>query len=1319
MQDMAPDAAPNAGRDADMVGALQHALRAGRPVNFSQSDPFSATTHVPNAVDSPEGWEGQTIHAQVLRRIILDAARDRHTHARGLLIRGLRIVGTLDLYNVTLTFPLRFQKCRVEDTILLGHGRLETLEISQSWIRALLGRGARINGNLKMHYSVSHGPVVLEGAHIRGWADLWGMKIMPDGPREDALAPDPDLPEAMRRYYREENAHALMLRVAQIGNDLRLTDLRAGGPVHLEELVVGKRLFLDGADVKGRGGAGTGPRSERSYAVKGGGLRVMGNAVLSRSRFEGEVRLTGMRVEGSLRLVGTSIHSRQSRSLMLDRAHIGGDLRFGDVKPYEPREDVENAEDANAQARFEGAIRMRKIEVCGDLNLSNTVLEAAGYPNGFALRATGAVIQGEMVAIGLRVEGSFDIANARVLRKIRLYESRFAWADQSERELNAALEANHLHVASDLVIERCRFQGPVYLQDGSIQGTAYFKACHLSGLDTQGRGRDQPALAADRIFVGANLQIVGDGAESGPVRPHGNGQQGSSHYVGGINLADARIEGGLLIHGGSYEGLPEAAVQASRFGLTLEPHEAIHASGVILERGIRITGGALVRGAVNLEEALIEDEARFEQMILVEGHLHQCMRLSLCHIKGSLYLGNPDRLLDPDLQATHGDTQYCRLFPGARPVSLICLGQINLSGCVIDGFAMLRSLHVRNPLIPGPDNTSIEALSINASMVEIGKDVFVTRADPEEGRPDRADGLPYDLLADPYLVTVVGPVSFEQSEISGNLALDRIILVSREAVGASTGASGNAIGATLLAGAAKIARSVYLGRDFHSHGEVNFARAGVSQTFVSEGRHYGPRHPISTVGRQVPRALACQGMQVGVSVELRAPFRAEGMSDFTQAEIYSAFRALSAVFIAADGTALELPGAHIGRKLIIDRASRLIGDLDLTAAQIDNDLEIWRDSFNRSDGGAPPGGALAPPGAVPCLKARRMQIRGTLFLGAPSDTNAQPRPDGRHWPAQDGKGRRKAGEEPGHDTSSYILDLTDAVVGTLNDHPRAWPDAGDLILNGFTYGRIAEGAPTDSRQRLDWLHRQQRIYLTERFDPQPFDQIVRVLRQQGRPAVAEDLDVAKRTQRLRQQRNPALKLFETIARVTMRYGYQPWRAIIGLIFFAVLGAGIFNLAYEIVDPLEAGEDPFRRTRCIAPADAEFYFGRNGDGRSYPPPDYPAFHPLHFSLDLIIPIIDLRQSQYWIAASNPHCKGPWIYFHADWGQDRALEDNETALVSLPLGPLRLTAVHAANEAYWFKMYQSLQIVMGWFFATLFAALITGLVRPRQGQNDGLL
>ncbi len=1292
-------------RDADIVTALQQALLTGTPVNFAHADVFSGKTGVNNRVETSDGWDGQTLHAEILRRVILAAARDKHTHARGLLIRGLRIVGTLDLYNVTLNFPLRFQKCRLEDTIILGHARLETLEISQSWIRALLGRGARINGNLKMHYSVSDGPVILEGAHIRGWADLWGMRIMPDGRQGDAVTPGAELPELIRRHYEEENTHALMLRVAQIGNDLRLTDLRAGGPLHMEELLVGKRLFLDKADVRGRN---MGPKADRQYAVKAGGLKVMGNAVLSRSRFEGEVRLTGTRIEGSLRLVGTRIHSLQNRSLMLDRAHIGGDLRFGDVKPYEPREELESGEDLPTETRFDGAVRMRKAEICGDLNLSNTVLEAGGYPNGFALRATGAIIQGEMVAIGLRVHGTLDLANAQVLRKIRLFESHFTWADHSERELNAAVEANHLRVASDFVVERCRFMGSFYLQDANIQGTVYFKATSLCGRDQDGRGRDQPALAADRIFVGANLQIVEEKTEAGLPGPGSPASDRyTSHFVGGINLSDARVEGGLLIHGGVFEGLANAAVQASHFGLTLEPQEAIHASGITLERGIQITGNALVRGTINLEEALIEDEVRFEQMIMIEGHLDQCVRLTLSRIRGSLYLGNPSRLLDPDFNTAHGDAQISSAWPHDRPLSVTCLGQINLSGCVIDGFVVLRSLHVRNPITPGPDHTSIETLSINATMAEIGKDVFVTRADPDEARTDGTNGTAYDLLSDPFLVTVIGPVSFEQSEISGNLALDRILLLSREAAGHRSIETGVAMGATLLAGAAKISRSVYLGRDFQSHGEVNFARASVSQTFVSEGRHQGPRHPISRVGRQVPRALACQGLQVGVSVELRAPFRAEGMTDFTQAEIYSAFRALGAAFVASDGTALELPGAHIGRKLIIDRSARLFGDLDLTAAEIDNDLEIWRDCFT-PDGFEPEHGH-----EIACLKARRMKIKGTLFLGASSDTDAQARPDGRQWTK-----RRQASGEPGADTASYILDLTDAVIGTLNDHPKAWPDAGDLILNGFTYSRIAEGAPTDSRQRLDWLRRQQPIYLTERFDPQPFDQIVRVLRQQGRPAVAEDLDVAKRTQRLRNQRNPFAKVFENIARVTMRYGYQPWRAIIGLIFFAALGAGIFNLAYDFVDPTEASDDPFRQTRCIAPADAEFYFGRNGTERSYPPPDYPAFHPLHFSLDLIIPIIDLRQTQYWIAASNPHCKGPWIYLYADWNARPELKDNETTLMSLPLGPLRFTAVYAAHETYWFKMYQSLQIVMGWFFATLFAALITGLVRPRQGQNDGL-
>ncbi len=1316
-------------REDKIVAAIRAGAKTGSLVDFLPKDALPPAEDKNLAAEAePSFWEDRTLSAERLRAVILECAEDETTHERGLRIRGLRITGKLDLYNTALRFPLRFQFCRLEDTVLIGHAALQTFEISQSWLLALVGRGVRINGNLKMHYSVSQGPVVLEGAAIKGWADFWGMQIMPDGPGVEALPVDANLPKALREHNAEENDHALLLRVAQIGNDLRLTGLKAGGPLHFEELEVDKRLFLDDAHVEGRRrarpGASNGPR-EVGYAVKAGGLEVMGNALLSGSTFRGEVRLTGTQIQGSLRMVGTKIISSQHRSLMLDRATIWGDLRFGDRKPHEARDadeasDVGEQKDFQGQTQLEGAVRMRKAKICGDLNLSSTRIEARGYPNGFAIRMTGAEVQGELIAVDMEIQGTFDISNSRILRKIRFDDCEFNWAVRSERELNAALEANHAYVASDVVIDRCHFEGPAYLQDADIRGTLYLKECTLRGTDETGERRDQVALAAERITVGANIAIL-DRDGTGTDAAKGL----ESRFIGGINLADASVDGGLIIQGGRFEGLGEEAVNQSRYRITLRPHEAIHASGIKLERGVKIGGNAIMVGTVNLEEATIEDEISVDQAIIVDGYRGQGLRLTLAKVRGSIYLGHAARHLGQEFRAAWLKDLDQGLVPKERELSFLCLGQINLSGARIDGFLRLRSLHCRNPLDPDDHYTSFETLSVNAAMAEIGKDVYVHRSDPDETKTGREEQG--EASTDVMLVSVIGPVSFEQAEIRGNLSLDRMALRSRraamlaletammdapgnnaggnEAGEAPTGPTGSdekqpngpgvAMGATLMASSVKVSRSVYLGQDFETLGEANFARAIIGQSFVSQGRHESPPENIHLVGRNVARALACQGIEVGVTVDLRVPFTATGLTDFTQAVIYSSFRTTQATFIAPEGTALELPGAHIGRKLTIDKETDICGDLDLTGTRVEADLQIWRDSFGREGRRQPD----HPPRVIAC----RLFVKGILFIGVDADRGL----------ARQGTKTWDNAIEPGNNLSSYQLDLTDAQVGVLSDDHRAWPDKGELILNGFTYNRISENAPVEAALRKDWLYRQPAPFLGKDFDPQPFDQIVRVLRQQGQPDVAEDLDVAKRTLRIQTLRNPFYKLFERISRVTMKFGYQPQRAILALAFFTVLGAILFSSAYHTVDPAEAvSAQPMRQTRCIAPADPEFYFGRNGEERSYPPADYPAFHPLHYSFDLIIPIIDLRQAHYWIAASNEHCKGPWIDLRLTWRAVAKIDPSETLWGTIPLGPLRVTMVYAPKGAYWVKLYQSLHIAVGWFCATLFAALISGLVRPRR-------
>ena len=77
----------------------------------------------------------------------------------------------------------------------------------------------------------------------------------------------------------------------------------------------------------------------------------------------------------------------------------------------------------------------------------------------------------------------------------------------------------------------------------------------------------------------------------------------------------------------------------------------------------------------------------------------------------------------------------------------------------------------------------------------------------------------------------------------------------------------------------------------------------------------------------------------------------------------------------------------------------------------------------------------------------------------------------------------------------------------------------------------------------------------------------------------------------------------------------------------------------------------------------------GLGRDWKPlpPGYPPFQPILYSADVLLPIVNLQQKDYWA----PNSERP--------------------------------------RGYWARLYLPLHILAGWFFTTLFVVGVTGLIR----------
>jgi hypothetical protein len=199
------------------------------------------------------------------------------------------------------------------------------------------------------------------------------------------------------------------------------------------------------------------------------------------------------------------------------------------------------------------------------------------------------------------------------------------------------------------------------------------------------------------------------------------------------------------------------------------------------------------------------------------------------------------------------------------------------------------------------------------------------------------------------------------------------------------------------------------------------------------------------------------------------------------------------------------------------------------------------------------------------------------------------------------------------------VSLEGAHAGALVDDESTWGER--LVLDGFEYRRLGDGAPTDVDFRLAWLERQLPAHLGDDYRPAPWRHLIKVLHHMGRETSARAV-IQARERHLRRigrvgRGLPALlrpfaglghRLFGALA----GYGQAPWRIVGWLAILWVACAGAYWAA--------ADQGLFASTLPGLPASV-------------------AFNPWIYSLDLMLPALDLMQQRSFApvgASSLPAC-----------------------------------------------------------------------------------
>ncbi|WP_405107374.1 hypothetical protein L0Z65_10345 [Phaeobacter sp. BS52] len=258
-----------------------------------------------------------------------------------------------------------------------------------------------------------------------------------------------------------------------------------------------------------------------------------------------------------------------------------------------------------------------------------------------------------------------------------------------------------------------------------------------------------------------------------------------------------------------------------------------------------------------------------------------------------------------------------------------------------------------------------------------------------------------------------------------------------------------------------------------------------------------------------------------------------------------------------------------------------------------------------------------------------------------------------------------------------VVDLSAAKCRDLVDDPDCWPDdtqdGENLILDGFTYRRII--GSTDARTRLNWLAKGD-TWRGE-FFPHPYKQLAKVLHDMGHEADATKVRVAlgeKLRHHARKERianakhpiqrlwamatTPALWIWHSLSLLLTGHGFRPERSLIALVLLWGLATIPAHLAWE--------EGSFAPNSAVA-LQSESWAIYDADNNHPPHPnpakdwsltstigrDWESFNRYAYAADLVVPIIDLGQTDAWAPSTERGWWGKqlwwlrWVFTLAGW------------------------------------------------------------------------
>ncbi|HEX6468397.1 MAG TPA: hypothetical protein VF069_04825 [Streptosporangiaceae bacterium] len=494
------------------------------------------------------------------------------------------------------------------------------------------------------------------------------------------------------------------------------------------------------------------------------------------------------------------------------------------------------------------------------------------------------------------------------------------------------------------------------------------------------------------------------------------------------------------------------------------------------------------------------------------------------------------------------------------------------------------------------------------------------------GRALLGDGMTAESIGCRGGLTVEGEINLVGARVEGGLSFDGARLANP---------GGRALDATRLS----VGGDLHARHDFAADGEVRLSGAHVAGELCFDG---------ARLANPGGRALTAERLVVEQDLLCRDGFTAEGEIRLPRARV--------AGFLDLDGARLDNAGgtALFADGLAVDQG--MVGRDGFTAHGEVRLVEAHAGYLDLS------GATIINPGRQ-ALIALRLTVDHNMFCRYGFTAEGEVRLVGAHI------GDRLSLIDsclvnPGglaldlERASADILilrprrrpdggvDLTNMTVRAFGDDPATWADV--MLLRGFRYETL-ENDEVDVRTRLRWLARGQGAYNMSPYDrlsaaayrdegreaaarhaasikvqllsgaasgytPQVYDQLGAAYQRAGRDEAARRVAIAKQWRR-RGALGPLGKVLNWLLYLTVGYGYRTWLAALWLAGFVACGTWIFDGAY-----------PGNMVRADSAG--------------------PAFHALAYTLDVLVPIVDLGQQHTW-QPQGAAMYWTWAFMAAGW------------------------------------------------------------------------